>query len=268
MLIPSMIVILAFADSSSDSSAAADRARQAWARQQYAEAQAGFHTAAEDARAAANDSAALEYTRLEAAVQRDSGNAAAAEVLLAGTGGDFAKAHGENAPELAAIWEDMALLERFQGHPEAAAPLLEKAIAIREPHPDPALARDITAEAMLQGQLGHHDLVIDLLKHAVAVWDTASPGDPQSLAALDALAAAYRDQSRYDDAEPLLERSLCMREALFGPDSADLISAVDSLAYVQFGRGRLPEAEALYDRLLALWQKNAAPNHPMVALTL
>ncbi|HZU27356.1 MAG TPA: tetratricopeptide repeat protein, partial [Bryobacteraceae bacterium] len=46
------------------------------------------------------------------------------------------------------------------------------------------------------------------------------------------------------------------------------ISAVDSLAYVQFGRGRLPEAEALYDRLLALWQKNAAPNHPMVALTL
>jgi tetratricopeptide (TPR) repeat protein len=59
-----------------------------------------------------------------------------------------------------------------------------------------------------------------------------------------------------------------LREAVSGPEGAEVISTVDSLAYVEVGLGKMTEAEAFYKRLLALWAKNAGPEHPMVALTL
>lgn len=43
---------------------------------------------------------------------------------------------------------------------------------------------------------------------------------------------------------------------------------VDSLAYVEFGLKKMDDAEALCRRLLALWERNAVPGHPMVTLTL
>src|SRR5204863_10149186 len=63
-------------------------------------------------------------------------------------------------------------------------------------------------------------------------------------------------------------RALRLREAVSGPEGAEVISNVDSLAYVEFGLEKMDEAEALNKRLLALWVKNAGPEHPMVALAL
>jgi tetratricopeptide (TPR) repeat protein len=271
MVLTTAVLILAFADGGPDWTALAASARQAYAQQHYDEALAGFRAAGKAARAAGDDSAALDCVRLEAGVQRDTAHPGEAESLLQSAAEDFAKAHGDDALEIAGIQEDLALLARSGGHSDAAVALLDKAISIRQRHTEggrDALARDLTASAILQRQLGHQDAATDLLKRAIAEWDAASPGDPQCLPALDALAGAYRDAAAYQDAEPLLQRELRLRESAAGPDSSDLISTVDSLAYVEFGLGKLAQAEALYNRLLALWQRNAAADHPMVALTL
>jgi tetratricopeptide (TPR) repeat protein len=88
------------------------------------------------------------------------------------------------------------------------------------------------------------------------------------LTALDPLAALYRDESAYADAEMLYSRALRVREAVVGPKDAELIGTLDSLAYVLFGLKKYTEAEEAYKRLLAIWELSGGPDHPMVALTL
>src|SRR5437588_490594 len=77
----------------------------------------------------------------------------------------------------------------------------------------------------------------ELWTRAIGACDNSLPPEsPQCLAALEALAGSMRDESEYAEAEPLYLRSLALRQAAFGRDSAELISTLDSLAYVQFGQ--------------------------------
>ena len=241
-----------------------DKGKQAFAKQQFVEAADKFKAAAD----AADGLAALDALRLLAAAYRETGNLAEAEKALKRA---IEKAGDPPALKAAAVFEELSGIQRAQGRDDDAASALDNAIKIREANPDSPrtdLARSIAALAMLHQKKGQLVDAAKGLERAIAEWDAAAPGDPQSLPAIEALAAIHREVAAYADAEPLLLRAVRLREAVSGPDSAEMITAVDSLAYVEFGLRKFSEAEPLYKRLLALWELNGGPDHPMVALTL
>ncbi|SPF43106.1 putative Tetratricopeptide domain protein [Candidatus Sulfopaludibacter sp. SbA4] len=244
--------------------------KQAYAKRQYAEAAAGLNAAAEAVMQSADtDAPVMEILRYLSAVHREKGDLAQAEQVLQNAAEWFEAGDPEDL-RLAATLEEISVVQRAQGRSEDALATIGNAIAIRGSHPEAPridMARDLTAAAMLRSKGGDPEKAIEGLARAVREWDLASPGDPQSLPAIEALASAHRDRAEYEEAEPLLLRALRLREASNGPEAAEAISAVDSLAYVEFGLKKFAEAEVLYKRLAALWEKNAGADHPMLALT-
>ena len=244
--------------------------KQAYTQRQYAEAATSLSAAAETAvQSADSDAPLLEILRYLSAVYREKGDPAQAEQVLQKAAEHF-HAADPSGIRMAAILEELSAVQRSQGHSDDALAAIDKAIAIRESHPEAPrvdMACDLTIAAMFRSKGGDAEKAIEGLESAVRAWDLASPGDPQALPAIEALATAHRDRAEYEQAEPLLLRALRLREATGGPEGAEVISAVDSLAYVEFGLKKFPEAEALYKRLAALWEKNAGPDHPMLALT-
>jgi tetratricopeptide (TPR) repeat protein len=68
--------------------------------------------------------------------------------------------------------------------------------------------------------------------------------------------------------EAFYRQALTIRETLYGETSPELISTVEGLAKLYSAELNLVAAEPLYLRLLALWEKAAGKDHPMVAVTL
>jgi CHAT domain-containing protein/Tfp pilus assembly protein PilF len=73
---------------------------------------------------------------------------------------------------------------------------------------------------------------------------------------------------KYDEAAPLIERALEIREKILGPDHRDVADTLTSLASVYFNKGAYAKSEPLLQRALAVYEKALGPEHPSVALTL
>ncbi|CAM9170512.1 unnamed protein product, partial [Laminaria digitata] len=67
-------------------------------------------------------------------------------------------------------------------------------------------------------------------------------------------------QGRYDEAVPLLRRSLDIREKALGPEHLEVASALNGL-----GLGIYPGAELLSRRTLTIREKASGPEHVGVA---
>ena len=94
------------------------------------------------------------------------------------------------------------------------------------------------------------------------------PSTPTWARALNNLAALYRAQGRYAEAEPLYRRSLAIREKALGPEHPDVGTALNNLALLYQAQGRYAEAEPLYRRSLAIREKALGPEHPDVGTAL
>ena len=93
--------------------------------------------------------------------------------------------------------------------------------------------------------------------------------DPTPLAtSLGYLAALYRSQGRYGDAEPLYQRSLQIREQQLGADHPDTATSLNNLAELYRSQGRYGEAEPLYQRSLQIDQQVYGEDHPEIATDL
>ena len=69
---------------------------------------------------------------------------------------------------------------------------------------------------------------------------------------LNNLAALYKEQGRYADAEPLYKRALAIDEKAVGPDHPDVATSLNNLAALYKEQGRYADAEPLYKRALAI----------------
>jgi tetratricopeptide (TPR) repeat protein len=247
-------------------------AREAYTRLSYSVAAEKAAAAVQAAGAQPdNQAGALEALRLFASVQRAQGKFADAAQSLHRAAELCAALHGAQSQQAAGALAEIAAVERTQRHFQPALEAIQKAIAVRESSPGlrpEDLARDLTTAASLLVKVEDKEKARSTFHRAVDLWNTALPGDPQILPALEALANLYRDASQYAEAEPLLVHALRIREAATGPDGPEVIALVDSLAYVYFGMKRFTEAESCYKRLLDLWEKAAGTEHPMRALTL
>jgi CHAT domain-containing protein/Tfp pilus assembly protein PilF len=74
--------------------------------------------------------------------------------------------------------------------------------------------------------------------------------------------------AKYDEALPIIERALEIRERVLGPDHPDLAACLNSLGILYKNKGDLVKAEALYQRALAIREKTMGSEHPGVAAVL
>jgi len=79
---------------------------------------------------------------------------------------------------------------------------------------------------------------------------------------------AYDDENDYTRAEPLLQRTLAIREQVLGPEHPDVARVLNNLAALYVSRGDYARAEFLFQRALAIQERVLGPEHRDVELTL
>jgi CHAT domain-containing protein/Tfp pilus assembly protein PilF len=117
-------------------------------------------------------------------------------------------------------------------------------------------------------QVGYRDFVIFLtflllLRPSVVVIDNDSALHEARKLYQEAL--KLRDAGKYDEAIPLFERALEIRERILGPDHRDIAEALNSLAILYYYKGDSVRAELLCQRALIIREKALGPGHPDVA---
>src|ERR1700677_1064021 len=70
---------------------------------------------------------------------------------------------------------------------------------------------------------------------------------------------------KYQEALPLAQKSLALREKEFGPDDANVAMPLNDLGTIHYNLGQYPVAELLYKRALAIREKTLGPDHEEVA---
>ena len=88
------------------------------------------------------------------------------------------------------------------------------------------------------------------------------PEHPDVAIALNNLAAHYKLQGRYGEAEPLLKRANAINEKTLGPEHPGVAGGLNFLAILYQASGRGAEAESLLNRALAIDEKVLGPEHP------
>jgi DNA-binding SARP family transcriptional activator/tetratricopeptide (TPR) repeat protein len=106
------------------------------------------------------------------------------------------------------------------------------------------------------------------LRHGLAVAEACNAVEPYPELAetIEALAALLRDTNRSAEAEPLLRRSVELREAMAGSQHPSVAVALNELAILLHYSNRLAEAEVLYRRALAIDEAAFGSDDPAVAL--
>jgi CHAT domain-containing protein/tetratricopeptide (TPR) repeat protein len=161
--------------------------------------------------------------------------------------------------------------ERFlsQGKLADAAPVLERALAIREANLGPDdldLATSLDNLARLREAQGRLDEAGWLFERTLGISEKVLGSTaPATAATQNNLALLYRKQGRYDEAEPLLTRALAAREKALGPEDSSVGVILMSLAAVYQDEERFDQAEPLMKRALAVLEKSHGPDHLDVA---
>ncbi len=92
---------------------------------------------------------------------------------------------------------------------------------------------------------------------------------PQAQATLlGTMGQVYQNLGLYAVAQPMLERALERRRAVFGPEHAEVAESLDQLALLLRKRGDYAAAEPLFRQALAMKRRTEGPDHPSIAETM
>ena len=238
--------------------------------------------------------------KLQAAEKaREAGRTVEAEVLLLEVVAD-AERLGRDDPRLATELERLAYfyLDRRRKRPEAAEPLIRRALAIRAKaqgpdHPDTAETLMLAATCQLAGEGKADEATLSSIRRAMVAAEKAKGKDDPAVArALHLRATCHMFRREFVEAEADLTRALAILEAARGPDDAKVAGLLDDLGDVHAvqadpvspeairrvladdtGRGTSPErhgelAEASYSRALAIRERCLKPDDADLADTL
>jgi serine/threonine protein kinase/tetratricopeptide (TPR) repeat protein len=93
--------------------------------------------------------------------------------------------------------------------------------------------------------------------------------DPQTEAELrDTIGVILLNNGKYENAKPLLEQALAMRERLFKPDDPIVAHSLNNLAELYAIQGQYAQAEPLFTRALTIREETLGPDHLDVANSL
>ena len=117
--------------------------------------------------------------------------------------------------------------------------------------------------------LGLYDEAIALLEKARGLYlRTCGPEHPDTLDAMDGLAASYFEAGRVDEAIKLQEKALPLRRKVLGPEHPDTLMAMNNLAHFYGDIGRKDEALKMQEEVLAQSRKQLGPEHPKTLKTM
>ncbi len=91
---------------------------------------------------------------------------------------------------------------------------------------------------------------------------------PEAARLLDQAAWYLHDCALYEQAEPLFQQALAIKEQVLGPDHLDTATSLNNLVWLYFRQDKYEQAEPLCQRALAIREKALGPEHPDTASTL
>ena len=168
-------------------------------------------------------------------------------------------------------WTGQSFSKR--GLPQKAAPLLNRAVEMRETlasrgapsASDGAAAESLLCLADIEIEEGDLDGALALARRSAEVA-LRSDGDshPNYARAIVVVADYLTLKSDYPEAKPLLEKALEIQEESFGKSDPYAISIVHRLARMENLQGRFEDAEPLFQRALTAYQGALGGNHATV----
>jgi tetratricopeptide (TPR) repeat protein len=96
-------------------------------------------------------------------------------------------------------------------------------------------------------------------KALIEQWDMTLPEAAQLL---DDSGYYLRVSAQYEQAEPLLQRALAIRERVLGSEHHDTATSLNNLALLYWNQGKFEQAEPLYQRSLAIRERVLGSEHP------
>jgi serine/threonine-protein kinase len=149
-----------------------------------------------------------------------------------------------------------------------AAPLLERALALRREHLGPEhaeVADSLNRLAVLRAKAGSYDLAEPLFRSALEIrMKVYGEESEQVKYGLNNLALLLHEKGDYAAAEALYLRAVRIEERL-PRNLEDPVSTRSNLALLYHDQGRHAEAEELYRQALSWAEQVGGPRHPEVA---
>ncbi|MFH7029679.1 MAG: FxSxx-COOH system tetratricopeptide repeat protein [Heteroscytonema crispum UTEX LB 1556] len=173
---------------------------------------------------------------------------------------------GEEHPDVATSYSNLAALYHYQGQYSEAEPLYQKALSLRqrllgEEHP--AVAASYNNLAGLYESQGRYSEAEPLYQKALSLWQRLLGEEhPAVAASYNNLAGLYKSQGRYSEAEPLYQKALSLRQRLLGEEHPAVATSYNNLAALYESQGRYSEAEPLYQTALEIAELSLGVNHP------
>ncbi len=85
---------------------------------------------------------------------------------------------------------------------------------------------------------------------------------------LETMGRVFRNLGLYDQAAPILEKSLSLKRQVYGEENLEVAAGLHTLAVLYDTQGKYDEAESLFRQSLTIKEKILGPDHPEVAKSL
>ncbi|HWR58787.1 MAG TPA: tetratricopeptide repeat protein, partial [Thermodesulfovibrionales bacterium] len=226
-----------------------------------------------------------------------------AEPLMHRTLNIYENHYGVNHPATAFSLNDLATLYDSKGNYNEAERLYKRAIEILEKNTESNyldLAACLNNLALLKHNKGNYDNAEQYYERALEMYETIlGPDDLYVALILSNISSVYisiievsaagksmripsvrksleelpeyvdpEEIASYAKVEPILKRSLAIREKTLGPNHTDLLSSFTNLSSVYIRMKRFDKAELLLRRALALCERTFGMQHPSTGATL
>jgi tetratricopeptide (TPR) repeat protein len=162
-----------------------------------------------------------------------------------------------------------SVYRKFGEYPRALANL-ERALALRERHPDQQteLAESLHNYAAALWWDGRYDQAEPLYERALEIRRGLFPGDHRLVAfSLTHLAACRLSQRRVQDARDLYQQALDMRRRLVGQEHEEVAQSLNNLAKTYIDTGEHDRAEQLFTQALDMIVRLKGEKHGGTAAT-
>jgi CHAT domain-containing protein len=174
----------------------------------------------------------------------------------------------QDATNLAAEAESL----RMKGNYDAALPIAERALAIREQAlgaAHPLTAQSLNNLALLFYAKGEYGKAEPLLIRSLAISEQAfGAAHPLTATTLNNLASFYQQMGDYAKAEPHFIRAQAISEQALGAAHPSTATALNNLAALYRDKGDYEKAEPLYIRSYVIYEKALGASNPSTATSL
>jgi CHAT domain-containing protein/tetratricopeptide (TPR) repeat protein len=179
---------------------------------------------------------------------------------------------GEDHPDTAASYTNLAMNLNAQGQYAAAQPLLGKALAVRrrvlgQDHPD--TARSLDNLANLYRDMGDYRQALPLFEQALDLYQRRlGEGHPAYARSLNNLAELHQGMGAYGKALPLYERASEVNRQALGEGHPDYARSLNNLALLHRDMGAPGKGLPLLERALEVNRQALGEGHPAYATSL